>query len=253
MSAAFLFSFLVPLLIALCPWSWWGYEEKTYSPDTEPLLFLESTAEGLVEGVGYLIALLPTVISLVPATQRACIRVKLLLPEAMLPGWFLVVASPFYSLFLLVVFVAMNQFESSLLLMGGLLLFLLAPLVYPLKASFYTRPLATEEEFRRVRVYQRVIGGLTAISGVMIVAFLASQKVLGVQLFGFDSEKCLVVPLDLIEFGLEVLSRSMFVTALGADMFMRMNLAAWKYGKEFETSASAANYDCVMGELATLN
>jgi hypothetical protein len=38
---AFIFSFLVPLLIALCPWSWWGYVEPVASSQKQPLQNLE--------------------------------------------------------------------------------------------------------------------------------------------------------------------------------------------------------------------
>lgn len=40
-AAAFIFSFLVPLLIALCPWSWWGYVEPVASSQKQPLQNLE--------------------------------------------------------------------------------------------------------------------------------------------------------------------------------------------------------------------
>jgi hypothetical protein len=253
MVAAFAFSFVVPLLVALCPWSWWGYEEHVYSFEKEPLEYLLSTGEGLLEGALSLVSLLPTVLSLVPAVQRACVRVKMLLPQSMLPGWFLVMASPFYALFLLVVFVALNQVDSSPLLIGGLLLFLAAPLIYPIKASFYTRPLATDDDFTRIRNVQRVVGLLTAGAGACFLIFLSTQKVMGAQLLGLDPAKALIVPLDLLEFGLEILSRSMFITALGADLFMRMNLAAWVNARAFAESGQAENYDRVMGELEQIS
>ena len=33
MVATFLFSFVVPLVLAFCPWSWWGYTDTVHSPD----------------------------------------------------------------------------------------------------------------------------------------------------------------------------------------------------------------------------
>lgn len=252
MAAAFVFSFVAPLLISFCPWSWWGYEDPVYSLEKEPLEWLVSTAEGLKEGAEYLLMLLPTVLSLVPAVQRACVRVKMLLPQSMLPGWFLVMASPFYALFLLVVFVALVQIDSTPMLIGGFFLFVAAPLIYPFTARFYTRPLATDDDYQRIRNVQRVVGLITAASGVCFLIFLATQTIAGVKLLGTDTAKSLIVPLDLVEFALEVLSRSMFVTALGADLFMRMNLAAWVNARAFAESGQAENYDRVMSELETL-
>jgi len=253
MAGAFIFSFVAPLLIGFCPWSWWGEEEVVYSLEDQPLEYFLATAEGLKEASAYLLMLLPTVLSLVPAVQRACVRVKMLLPQSMLPGWFLVMASPFYSLFLLVIFVALDQVNSSPLLVGGLFLFLAAPLIYPLRSHYYTRPLLTDDDFQRVRNVQRLVGLMTAAAGACFLLYLGTQKILGVRLLGLDPKQALIVPLDLVEFGLEVLSRSMFVTALGADLFMRMNLAAWQNARAFAESGQAENYDKVMGELEQLS
>jgi hypothetical protein len=253
MAAAFVFSFVGPLLISFCPWSWWGYEDPVYSLEKEPLEWLHSTAEGLMEGAQYLAALLPTILSLVPAVQRACVRVKMLLPQSMLPGWFLVMASPFYALFLLVIFVALVQVDSHALLIGGFFLFLAAPLIYPFTAHYYTRPLDTDDDYQRIRNVQRVVGLVTAAAGGCFLIFMATQKVLGVHIVGTDPAHSLIVPLDLIEFALEILGRSMFVTALGADLFMRMNLAAWQNARAFAESGQTENYDKVMGELETIS
>ena len=130
---------------------------------------------------------------------------------------------------------------------------LTAPLIYPFKAHYYTRPLATDDDFQRIRNVQRVVGLVTAASGVCFLIFLATQTIVGVKLLGTDATKSLIVPLDLVEFALEILSRSMFVTALGADLFMRMNLAAWVNARAFAESGQAENYDRVMSELETIS
>lgn len=249
MVAAFAFAFLTPLVIALCPWSWWGYAEPALSPQAQPLEFVESKLEGMFEAAAYLVTLLPTVLSLVPGVQRACVRVKMLMPQAMLPGWFLVVASPFYALFLLVVFVAVHQVDSHPLFFSGMLLFLLAPLVYAVRADLFTRPISTAEDERRIRSVQRVVGGMTGLAGALLTTYLATREVGGIRLLGFDSKTAVLVPLDVVEFALEVLSRSMFMTALGADLFLRMNLSAWRNTRDFAGSPESARYDCLMGEL----
>jgi hypothetical protein len=253
MVAAFAFAFLVPLLIGLCPWSWWGYVEPTYNPQTHPLEYFKLQAEGLWEGLQYLVALLPTVLSLVPGVQRACIRVKFLLPQSILPGWFLVMASPFYALFLLVVFVAINQFHSHPLFFAGMLLFILAPLCYVAKADVFTKPLSSEEDYWRIFAVKRVVGAMIALAGLLLLAYLTTHEAFGVHLLGLHYKNSLLVPLDIVEFLLEILGRSMFVTVLGADLFMRMNLKAWKNSQNFAGSTEAAGYDRVMGELSQIS
>ena len=249
MVAAFAFAFLTPLVIALCPWSWWGYEEPALSPQAQPLEFVESKLEGMFEAAAYLVTLLPTVLSLVPGVQRACVRVKMLMPQAMLPGWFLVVASPFYALFLLVVFVAVHQVDSHPLFFSGMLLFLLAPLVYAVRADLFTRPISTAEDERRIRSVQRVVGAMTGLAGALLTTYLATREVGGIRLLGFDPRTAVLVPLDVVEFALEVLSRSMFMTALGADLFLQMNLSAWRNTRDFAGSPESARYDRLMDEL----
>jgi len=249
MVAAFAFAFLAPLLIALCPWSWWGYEETEFSPQTQPVEYIESKIEGMLEAAAYLAALLPTVLSLIPGVQRACVRIKMLMPQAMLPGWFLVVASPFYALFLLVVFVAIQQVDSHPLVFSGMLLFLMAPLYYGVRADLFTRPLSSTEDYRRIRRAQRVVGAMTGLAGVCLTSYLATRELAGVRLLGLDRANSILVPIDVAEFVLEFLSRSMFMTVLGADLFLRMNLAAWRNTRAFLGSPESENYDRVMGEL----
>ena len=247
--AGFAFAFFVPMLVALCPWSWWGYVEPHVAPDKEPVKFFVSLAESLLEGAVYLVTLLPTVLSLVPGVQRACLRVKTLLPESMLPGWFLVTAAPFYALFLLVIFVAANQIASDPIFLIGMFLFLAAPFLYVVRADAFTRPLLSDDDFLQMRRVQRMIGGITALAGLLLITYLATQEVMGIRLIGLDEKTSVLRPIDLVEFLLELIGRSMFMTLLGADLFMRMNLSAWKHSRTLEGSPAEANYHRVMGEL----
>src|SRR5207253_1841087 len=106
---AFAFSFLIPILFAFAPWSWWEGADAILPANATPGQKLEHAGEGFIEGGKYLVALLPTLLSLIPGIQKACLRVKTLAPQSILPGWFLVSITPFYALFLLMVFVAINQ------------------------------------------------------------------------------------------------------------------------------------------------
>ncbi|MFT3883738.1 MAG: hypothetical protein QM703_29425 [Gemmatales bacterium] len=144
-------SFLVPVAIALTPWDWWNVE-------TPPPASFEAglarqygrVTEGLVWGYYYIVVLSPAVLALVPGMMRACLSVKRLLPEAILPGWFLVVAAPFNSLLVLVVVVALTQIAPSPLLVAGMLLWLAAPLAYVVRAAAFIRPLRNSEDLRPV-------------------------------------------------------------------------------------------------------
>ena len=53
-------------------------------------------------------------------------------------------------------------------------------------------------------------------------------------------------PLDLAGFLLEFIGRSLFMTVLGADLFMRMNLSTWQHHRTLAGSSAAEGYDRVM-------
>jgi hypothetical protein len=245
MVIAFAFSFFAPMLMALCPWSWWGVVEPK-TPGANPLLFVKDQAEGVMEGAALLVGLLPSVLSLIPGVQRACLRVKTLFPQALLPGWFIVVASPLYGLFLLVVVVAVDQFVSELAILIPLALLAAASLTFAVRANVFTRPLLCEADFRRVRGVQRVVSVFTLLAGVILVTFLCTREILGVHLVGTIAQSSLVRPMDVVELILETLGRSMFVSALGAEFIIRMSLTAWRHNRAVTASDTATTYDSAM-------
>lgn len=247
--AGFAFSFFVPMILALCPWSWWGHVEPNVSPAKNPNQYYQLMAEGIVEGAEYLITLLPTVLSLVPGLQRACLRVKTLVPESTLPGWFLVAAAPFNTLMLLVIFIAVNQVASDPLFLVGMLLCLAAPVLFLVRSQVFTGPLTSDGDFKRMRRVQSAVGAITMVGGVLLVIFITTRDVFGIHVIGLDPKKALLSPVDLVGYLLEFAGRSLFMTALGADLVMRMNLTNWKNSRAFAGSPAAEGYDRVMGAL----
>lgn len=249
----FLIAFFVPMLVALCPWSWWGEPEQHVTLDQDPGLYLQLMAEGLLEGAAQMVLLLPTVLSLVPGVQRACLRVKTLVPESMLPGWFLVAAAPFYALFLLVIFIAISQITSESLLLISMFLLVAAPFIYVFRADVFAKPLTSEADFLRMRRVQQVVSGVTAVAGLLLVVYLAPQQYLDIHLVGLDVQTSLLGPLDIAGFLLEFIGRSLFMTVLGADLFMRMNLSTWQHHRTLAGSSAAEGYDCVMGAMERIS
>jgi|GEM_PF-2592561 len=249
LSATFVFSFVMPILLSFCPWSWWEPESAVSAAEMTSVDKLHRMADGLVEGLSYLGMLLPAVLSLLPGVQKACIRVKSLLPQATLPGWYLAAASPFYGLFLLVVSVAVNQIFGDPLLLAGLLLFIGSTLIFGIRMDVFTRPLVNESDYRQMFGVQRIAGLMTMAAGVLLLIFVQSHDVFGIRLLGLDSKTSLLQPIDLVELFLETIGRAMFMTVLGADFFMRMNLNAWKSTRSFRGSTEEAQYDATMTAL----
>jgi len=248
--AGWIASFLVPVAIALMPWSWWSIEPPP--PATREARLLrqyERVAAGLAWGYYYVVVLSPAVLALVPAAMRACIRVKMLLPEATLPGWFLVAAAPFNGLLVLVTFVALAQVAPSPLLLAGMVLWLAAPLVYLTRASAYTRPLSSADELRSVWRVQALAWPLVLGSAACLVVYTATWEVFGLRLVGLEPKSSLFRPWQVVRYFLDFSSRALFMTVLGADLLLRATLSAWRQQRAFLAAPAAAEYDRLMGKL----
>jgi len=248
LAGTFLVSFFLPILIDLLPMSLW----ETPSTSTKAVDVLKDQIQDIKEGATVLAALLPAVLSLIPGVQKACLRVKGLLPQSLLPGWFVVVASSLYGLFLLVIFVAIDQVTEQPAVLAALGLLSLASLVYAFRAGVITRPLLTEKDFKAMKMLQLTVTLITAIAGIVLVVFLLSNDIMGIHLVGFDAKKSLMSPIDLLEMGLEIISRSMFVSVVGAELMMRINLMSWQQGRAVSASESAGPYDGAMEQMATV-
>ena len=205
--------------------------------------------EGLAWGNYYLFVLSPAVLALVPGMLRACLRIKRLLPESVLPGWFLVAAAPFNSLLVLVTVVALAQVAPSPLLVAGMLLWLAAPLAYLARARAFTRPLCSPEDLRGLAGAQVVAWGLILAASVCLIAYAASWQAFGLRLVGLRPTTSLLRPWELARYFLDFLGRSLFVTVLGADLLLRATLSAWRHQREFLQSDRAKVYNRLMEKL----
>ena len=76
-----------------------------------------------------------------------------------------------------------------------------------------------------------------------------TREIMGVHLVGSDPKTSVMRPIDIVEFLLQIVSRSMFVSAFGADLFMRMNLTAWKQNRTLASAEGAQEYDGAMEAL----
>jgi hypothetical protein len=243
-------SFLVPVAIALTPWSWWTVEPP---PPTTQAARLVRQYERLVEGLAwsnyYVFVLSPAVLALVPGLLRACVRIKRLLPESVLPGWFLVAAAPFNGLLVLVTVVALAQVAPSPLLVAGMLLWLAAPLAYLARARTFTRPLCCPQDLRGLARVQIVAWALILASCVCLFAYAARWQLLGLRLVGLEPRTSLLRPWEVVRYFLDFLGRSMFVTVLAADLLLRATLSAWRQQREFLQADQAKEYDRLMERL----
>jgi GYF domain 2 len=242
-----LVAFLTPLLLALIPYSWrvdMSGADATVQGQVTALV-------SLLGAVSVYVTLMPAVLSLIPGVLRACLRVKALLPESILPGWFLVASTPLYVLLFLVIFSTVNQVAGHALLILAVVALLGAPLLYLVNAKTFTRPLHDAAEVAKIGQVQKNVYIVTAVGLVLLFLWAVTAELFNHSLIGLDARTSFVRPWDpdLFQFPLEYVVRSLFTTVLVADLFMLMNLSVWHHTKAFVGTERAATYDRLMSEI----
>lgn len=243
-----LVAFALPILTALAPIGWMMQLPDDPNMDVQ-VRTMQQQGIRMVAGLMYLLMLLPVVLSMIPGVLRACARIKSLLPESIVPGWFLVLSAPLYALLLLLVFIAINQMAGNLLLIIGVVLLMGAPAVYIVKTPLFVRPIATAEERREIGMLQMIYAGVVALAVLLLFIYLFTAEFLGQPLVGPEGTGMMTagrLVWESFKFILNYLSRSMFITAVAIDLFMLVNLSVWRNTKKFQQTPEAAAYDELM-------
>ncbi|MFO0965839.1 MAG: DUF4339 domain-containing protein [Gemmataceae bacterium] len=200
-------------------------------------------------------------------TQRACLRLKTLLPQSSVPGLFLAVTAPVISLVLWPFFVLTSQLASNPLLFMGVFGLVASPMVYAFSFKRMIMPFTEPRDFARLRVLQIVstvvfwVGVLALVSYGFGVAFRlpdpedpTGRRIIARTLIGFTSDGSFFHPWDwrLIRWTIvELLGRSLFTMVLVTDLFMRVNSYIWLASRKVLGSEAGGSYDQLMERLQT--
>lgn len=247
-----LVSFGVPLAVAFVPGSWLldlRIDGSTRKAEADAA----RAGAGLGLGVAFYLILMPAVLALLPAVSRACVRMKLLVPESLVPGWGLATSAPLCVLLTLATFVMLYHLVGNVLLLLGLLLWIGAPLIYLTKFALLTRPVSAAADRAALGKLTQIVAGTTAAGMLLLVIFLFTAEVGGVALMGFSSEKSLVRPwnIDLLKAVVDYVGRSLFLTVFFADLLLRAVLLVWREERAFAGTADAAAFDRTMSGLGS--
>jgi hypothetical protein len=240
-------AFLTPLLLALIPFTWRADYSQINPMQAGQLTNVLSIGGAMLVYV----TLMPAVLSLIPGVLRACLRIKALIPEAILPGLFLVAATPLYIFLFLVIFTTINQVAGNFMLILGVIALVGAPMLYLFNGRTFTRPLRTDEEVAKIGSVQTLVLLIMGLGVTLIVAYAFTGEIFGKSLIGTNEQTSAIRPWDpnLIQLPIEYIVRSLFTTVLVADLFMMMNLQLWKHTKEFQGTPDAESYDRLMVEI----
>ncbi len=254
-------SFLVPITLFLIPAHWLVRIDAASAEERAAAQLGTAFGFGIIVFLSLLVSLTVFTISTAFGVQRACLRLKTLLPDSTVPGLFLAASAPVFPLVLLPLFVLINQLASSPLLILGMLLLMASPLVYAVRAKVFIRPLSTEADFREVLWVQRLAKGMFW-SGTGLLVLYGMTRVWAVPRLGGVEEAFLMLDKKtLLGFSetssylqpwnwrvirwlvIETLGRSLFTMILVADLFMRVSGSVWSYSRQAVSSPHAQRYD----------
>jgi hypothetical protein len=178
--------------------------------------------------VEYALVLLPIVVTVPAGVMRGAVRVKTVFPAAVLPGWFLVAVAPFYSLFMIVLFVLSEQISASALLILGVALLAFAPWLYVINRKVCARSMSHAEagvEMARAARPSRwiMLGGAACIVIVAAQAHVGEKK-----LVGESDDVARFTYLDVSRTGIEIIGRSLITTVVFCLIVLNMVHAEWR-------------------------
>jgi len=247
-----LISFGVPLTIAFVP-SDWLIELKTTSTTTVGQVEAMKSAVGVSLGIEFYLLLLPMVLSLLPAVSRACVRMKLFLPESLVPGWGLVTSAPLCVLLTLATFVLLYHIAGNALLIAGLLLWIAAPLLFLTQFNLFTRPITSLAEQAAIIRTSFIVLCMIIAGVILLVIYLFTAKIplVGMTLVGFDESTSVLRPwsLRIHKKWIEYVGRSLFLSVFFGDLILRMAISVWREARAFAGTAESASFDRTMSGL----
>jgi hypothetical protein len=221
-------SVVLPLLPALMPLDWLidkgRLVERVGDVD---LVNQQLLVAKIILGVQYAIFLLPTVITFPGGVVKGSVRVKGLLPDSSLPGFFLVTTAPFYSLIVLVALVIVVQFFGTGLLLLGALLLAVSPWVYVFHRRHYIGAVLDDSSSAQLDKAQRLNGVLTlaGLGFIMLWAFTANID--GVKVVSVHGDGVLDL-LTVSRVAVESVARSFATTVVFAHIFLSLTISAWR-------------------------
>jgi hypothetical protein len=198
--------------------------------------------------VQFALTLLPVVLSIPGGVLKGAGRVKSLFPSASLPGWFLVAVAPFYSLFMIVVFVLIDQIIGTALLLLAVAILAFTPWLFVIHRKVYGRPLSMAEADTELARASRWGGLLTLIGIVLLAIYALTTRVVGRRVVGGDSDTSFFSYVQVLRTVGEVLSRGLVTAVVFSTIFLYLVYAEWRMTAEI-AGVVKQEYEAQVGAL----
>ncbi len=226
-------SFSVTFLIALVPMRIFFNADLLLPPEMESVYLLaqlqgydirqpvHEAAQALLNtavGMYVFVNLIPPVLSLLPASIRGSLTLKMLIPESPLMG-FVAVTVPFvFVLFGAVFFLMLHQLVGDLWLIAAIFTFLCSPLMYVARAKVLTRAMDGDQAFAELRKTKGLAMVLAALGGALFVVFIFESDIMQDLL----AKTNLFNPLKLGQVAIDYIAKYFLTTVVISDLFLRI-------------------------------
>ena len=225
-----LFSLLAPIWPALLPIDYLLANDLLQQTTAEKLLLARFSL-----GISYSLQILPLIITIPSGALRGSLRVRGLLPECSLAGWFIVLIAPIVPLTIFAAMVLMTQLFGNALLLVGVVLLLVAPTFYVFRRKLYTEALTTEQD-RGLEWNQRIMTILSICGAVMIGIWALTNDI-------FPSV------VDVLLFLCEWVGRALSSTVVFADTVFRMTLHQLQIDRKRQDNGHYAEVDMLLASI----
>jgi hypothetical protein len=226
-------SIAIPMFVALMPLQFTTDLDKLKLDYYAQYQTLAGFNDGVLAGrlqqaIYFALVLLPVVLSVPGGVLKGAGRVKSLFPSAVLPGWFLVAVAPFYSMFMIVVFVLIDQAVGNGLLLVGVGLLAFTPWLFVINRRVYGRPLTVDQANTELARASRWGGWLTTIGIGLVAIFVFTQRVAGTKIIGGDTTHAVFTYVQVLRTVGEVLSRGLATAVVFSTIFLYAVYAEWR-------------------------
>ena len=227
-------------------------EEFLQSPDVQADLQADietmTTANGLsmamLSAVNFTIILMPVIIGLVNGVLRGALRTKITFPSTIVPGWFVVIAAPFFTLVLCTMFAIVSPILGSGIASIGILLVAVAPLTILFFVKKITRPMSRAEA-APVSFRATVLSLSVSLVGLILLGYyLVTGEVYGISVLGstdaVNDEESLFSYLNLGQSAVGLIARFQFTMVIMVFLFTRL---AYREGYELAVMPKATRQE----------
>lgn len=224
---SWLFSLIAPIWPALLPIEMLFEDEALESITQEDLYLIKVTV-----GVWYSLLIIPLVVTIPSGMVRGSVRIRGLLPESSLAGWFIVLVTPMIPVMTFVAFILVAQIAGDVKLVVGVAFLLVSPLLFIIRRKLYTEAI-TEEQDRSLDWNQRTMGLLSLI-GILLIGVWVVQSGYFPSFASAGKFVC------------EFIGRSLTSTLVFADAVYRMSVHQLRVDRKRHDDGHYAEVDALL-------